>query len=358
MRVLVIVFAALIVFLQTCPAWAIDPYAGVDPYWVLLHEPAVIEELQIVTTQRQTYQKILDDLDARFFRCRNKSAEVAQAEMKLVIAEVQKKLKPVLKSKQHQRLSEILLWRSGLPALARDDVAARLRFSETQRKRIQEALTKTQMGMSEIEKEVKAGKPLEPLANRYRELKADEEQELVKVLTSEQRTKWTELIGQPFDVSELGFPAFKAPELVNTNDWINSKPLTLQKLRGKVVVVHFYASGCINCIHNYPWYLEWQERFRDKEFVMIGIHTPETESERNSENVRQKATAAKFNFPVLIDGKSENWNAWGNSMWPSVYVIDQRGYVRFFWPGELKWQGNDGEKFLREQIEKLLTESI
>ena len=84
--------------------------------------------------------------------------------------------------------------------------------------------------------------------------------------------------------------------------------------------------------------------------MLIGIHTPETASERESANVRRKAEAEKFAFPVLIDGDKQNWNAWGNAMWPSVYLIDKRGYVRQFWPGELKWQGNDGEKHMRDWI--------
>jgi peroxiredoxin len=120
--------------------------------------------------------------------------------------------------------------------------------------------------------------------------------------------------------------------------------------------VHFYAADCINCIRNYPWYREWHQRFKDKPVALIGIHTPETEAERDASAVRKKAADAKLEFPILIDGRNENWNAWGNSMWPSVYVIDKRGYLRFFWPGELKWQGNDGEKYMRERIEQLLLE--
>ena len=103
-----------------------------------------------------------------------------------------------------------------------------------------------------------------------------------------------------------------------------------------------------------PWYKEWTDRFKDKNVVLIGIHTPETKSERETASVRSKAADEKFAFPILIDGNGENWNAWGNSMWPAVYVIDKRGYLREFWPGELKWQGNDGEKFIRERIERLL----
>ena len=89
---------------------------------------------------------------------------------------------------------------------------------------------------------------------------------------------------------------------------------------------------------------------------MIAIHTPETSTERESSYVRKKAVDEQLAFPILIDGKNENWNAWGNSMWPSVYLIDKRGYLRDFWPGELKWQGNDGEKYMRDRIDELLAD--
>lgn len=86
------------------------------------------------------------------------------------------------------------------------------------------------------------------------------------------------------------------------------------------------------------------------------MHTPETERERDSQAVRAKAQEEKFKFPILIDAEKENWNAWGNSMWPSVYLIDKRGYVRYWWYGELNWQGAKGEEVMRQRIEELLAE--
>lgn len=89
---------------------------------------------------------------------------------------------------------------------------------------------------------------------------------------------------------------------------------------------------------------------------IIGIHTPETRTEHDEELVRQKAREAGFKFPVLIDQDKGNWNAWGNSMWPTVYLIDKEGYVRYWWRGELNWKELEGEKRMRERIEALLEE--
>jgi len=90
--------------------------------------------------------------------------------------------------------------------------------------------------------------------------------------------------------------------------------------------------------------------------TIIGVHTPESEGEHNLQTVEQKAEEAKFTFPILIDNERRNWNAWGNSMWPSVYLIDKHGYVRYWWLGELNWEGAEGEKILRGRIEELLAE--
>ena len=90
--------------------------------------------------------------------------------------------------------------------------------------------------------------------------------------------------------------------------------------------------------------------------VILGIHTPETSAEREVAAVRQKAAQEKFAFPICIDSKNENWNAWGNATWPSVYLVDKRGYVRAFWPGELRWQGATGDELLAKKIDALLAE--
>jgi peroxiredoxin len=338
-------------------ATALDPYTGNDPYWVLLHEPSVVQELKLTSTQLKSYQTLLDDLDLRFFPLRNKPQKEAIASAGEIVAEVRQKLKTLLQPAQNKRLSEIMLRKIGTSALLRDDVASRLRFTDPQRKRLKEIIDETQTSVSALEKELAEGKPRETIEKKFTELKKEEHKRIQEVLIPEQRTAWKDSLGANFELSKLGQPAFKAPELVDTGEWINSPPLKLENLRGKVVVLHFYACGCINCIHNYPWYLEWHDRFQDKAVALIGIHTPETASERESAHVREKAAEAKFAFPVLLDGKNENWNAWGNSMWPSVYLIDKRGYLRHFWPGELKWQGNDGEKYMRERIEQLLAES-
>lgn len=93
-----------------------------------------------------------------------------------------------------------------------------------------------------------------------------------------------------------------------------------------------------------------------KGLTVLGIHTPEGDGERDIDSIKKKAQEEKLAFPIVVDNDKQNWNTWGNTMWPTVYLIDKQGYMRNFWMGELKWQGTDAEKIMREQIEELLAE--
>jgi peroxiredoxin len=356
MRQFVILSTFGLLCLAVRHARAADVYGGNDPYWALIHEPAIFDELKLGSTQRQALRKLTDELDLRFFPLRNKSREVVIDGMARIAAEVRQQLKTILQPDQNRRLSELAIQHLGYGALLTDDVAPKVHYTDAQRKRIQEITDETKAGVRALDKELNDGQPRDAVEKKLAALQANQQKKISELLKPDQRNTLKKLLGAPFDFSRIGQAYYKAPELVNTDEWINGSPMQLEKLRGKVVVVHFYAFGCINCIRNFPWYRQWDETFKGRDVALIGIHTPETAGERDSGNVRSKAADEKFGFPVLIDGKSENWNAWGNSMWPSVYLIDKRGYVRYFWPGELKWKGNDGEKYMRERIEQLLAE--
>jgi len=175
------------------------------------------------------------------------------------------------------------------------------------------------------------------------------------VLTAEQKQLLVGLLARDFDVAKLGRTRFKTPDLVGDSAaWLNGLPLSAADLRGRVVVVHFFAFGCGNCIHNYPTYRQWQQELAGRDIQLIGIHTPETLAEHNVETLK----AERLEFPVLVDNDRANWTAFGNSMWPSVYVIDKRGYLRAFWAGELKWQGATGDAQMRKTIESLVQEDL
>jgi peroxiredoxin len=147
-----------------------------------------------------------------------------------------------------------------------------------------------------------------------------------------------------------------APEIRDVTQWINSEPLSMKKLRGKVVLVHFWTNGCYNCKNNYQHYRAWQERYEGKDVVILGIHTPETAGEHNIDRIKEQAKKNGLKFPIAVDNDGANWNAWNNRVWPTVYVVDKRGTVRYGWEGELSYKGAPGEENVRKLVDELLLE--
>jgi len=149
-----------------------------------------------------------------------------------------------------------------------------------------------------------------------------------------------------------------APELLGES-WLNTpgdKPITLASRRGEVTIVQFWTFGCSNCRANLPAYERLQKQFAARGVEIIGVHTPETAGERNPENVARMVKELGITHPVLLDPQSENWRRWGQQYWPTVYVLDRAGRVRFKWEGELNYNGAGGEKKAADLIENLLRE--
>ncbi len=126
-----------------------------------------------------------------------------------------------------------------------------------------------------------------------------------------------------------------APEFVGIAKWLNTEtPLTLESLRGKVVLVDFFTYSCINCIRTLPYVTSWYEKYQDQGFVVIGVHTPEFEFEKKTDNVVDAMTRYKINYPVAQDNAYETWQAYNNHYWPAHYLIDTEGNVRQYHFGE------------------------
>lgn len=132
----------------------------------------------------------------------------------------------------------------------------------------------------------------------------------------------SELIGQP------------APELAE-GTWINSPPLLLEELRGKVVVLDFWTFKCRNCINVLPVLKEWHRKYAEQGVVFIGVHSPETAEEANTEALRDFVRRERITYPVVTDNDFRTWNRYRAQFWPSTFIIDREGTVRRFHFGEL-----------------------
>jgi thiol-disulfide isomerase/thioredoxin len=148
----------------------------------------------------------------------------------------------------------------------------------------------------------------------------------------------------------------KAPELASIASWSNSDPITLADQKGKIVMLHFWAFSCINCQRNLPHYNQWRKDFAEDKVQIIGVHTPETADEADVSNVAVQVKKRGIKYPVAVDSDAATWKAYENRYWPTVYLIDQQGRVRYRWEGELEYKKAGGDRIVRQKIKDLLAE--
>jgi cytochrome c biogenesis protein CcdA/thiol-disulfide isomerase/thioredoxin len=125
-----------------------------------------------------------------------------------------------------------------------------------------------------------------------------------------------------------------APEVTGLSNWINSDPLTLKELRGKVVLVDFWTYSCINCLRTLPHVRAWYRTYRDRGLVVLGVHTPEFAFEHVPGNVEGAVRHLGIEYPVALDNDYGTWNAFQNQYWPAKYLIDRDGHLRYYHFGE------------------------
>jgi cytochrome c biogenesis protein CcdA/thiol-disulfide isomerase/thioredoxin len=143
------------------------------------------------------------------------------------------------------------------------------------------------------------------------------------------------LLGKPGSVTEERLEDFgPAPDFQGISLWLNSKPLTLAQLEGKVVLIDFWTYSCINCLRTLPHVRGWWETYRGAGLVVIGVHTPEFAFERVPGNVRSAVAELGIEYPVALDPDYRTWNAWLNRYWPAKYLVDRRGHLRYAHFGE------------------------
>lgn len=120
-----------------------------------------------------------------------------------------------------------------------------------------------------------------------------------------------------------------APDFAPTTLWLNTaQPLSIQDLRGKVVLIDFWTYTCINCIRTLPHVTSWYDKYNNQGFVVIGVHTPEFAFEQNTNNVKSAIKQDNIHYPVIQDNDYITWNNYQNNYWPAEYLIDQNGIIR------------------------------
>jgi thiol-disulfide isomerase/thioredoxin len=144
--------------------------------------------------------------------------------------------------------------------------------------------------------------------------------------------------------------AAPAPDFTGADRWYNSPPLTIDALRGKVVLVEFWTRECINCIHVLPHTKALYDAYGKDGLMVIGVHTPEYDEERDPAALQEALHRYGITWPVAVDNDSRIWNAYQNRYWPAIYLVDKSGRVVYRHYGEGDYDGT--ERRIRELLGK------
>jgi thiol-disulfide isomerase/thioredoxin len=299
-------------------------------------------------------ERVIDDVDLPLWRLRDLPHQKRNDQAALLVKQLKNELSEILTQRQIERFNQLTWQAIGIASVLEPEVALKLSLSDEQVNKLSIFLNASYDKMAALQRNTAIYSESSRVAH-VRRLRDETEKNIFSVLNSYQQITLRKLMGRPFDLSRVRIIACKAPEF-EIDTWINKPEVVLSELTGKVTVIHFYAFGCGNCIRSLPYYNKWRDHFPSNVFQIVGIHRPETKQERDIEKVKKKASEAGIEYPVAIDNESLMWNAWANCIWPSIYLLDKNGYVRYWWYGELNWQGAESEKYLRNKIQELIKE--
>ena len=163
-----------------------------------------------------------------------------------------------------------------------------------------------------------------------------------------------ERVLQPIGLAAVGLPFLHTPQsssqlrvegnlpsLGGASEWLNSPPLNAAELRGKVVVVQFWTYTCINWLRTIPYVRAWAEKYKKNGLVVIGVHSPEFDFEKNIENVRRAAKSMGIDYPIPVDSNHAIWRAFNNAYWPALYFVDAKGRIRHHHFGEGEYERSE-----------------
>jgi hypothetical protein len=218
---------------------AVTQYA--QPYMLLIRDEVVHDDLKLSTRQRGEVRELTDELDVSIWSMRNKSSDQVAKTMAASLSRAKSGMSTILTPEQVGRMDQIVMWTLGMKALARDSVAEKLGLRDDQRKEIEDTLTSTAKTIGELSQQLKSGTARASIEKKVGNLRNEEQRKILAALSRRQRQDLVTMLGRRIDLANLGQIRFKAPEIVGQGEWFNSQPLTLERLKGKVVALHFFA---------------------------------------------------------------------------------------------------------------------
>lgn len=140
-----------------------------------------------------------------------------------------------------------------------------------------------------------------------------------------------------------GMAGKPAPAFTGIDNWINSPPLKIDELRGKVVLVDFWTYTCINCLNQLPYVKAWHEKYKDQGLVVVGVHSPEYDEERSTAGLKDAIARLGIRHAVAQDNDFKTWKSYNNRYWPAIYLIDKQGKIVYSHFGEGQYQQTEAQ---------------
>ena len=214
-----------------------------NPFLVLVRDPAVHADLKLTPTQRGQIQTLTDQLDIPMWKMRGLRREPGFAELERLIKITDSELGRILSPTQNARFHQIVLRAQRLEGLFRKDVTQILKLTDQQHSDLRAMIESTQKQMNDLEALRAQGQSESEVEIALAKINQQANDRLKEILSTEQQQAWGKLMGPTFDLNKLGDVRYKAPEFAPETPWIQSPPLSLAGLKGKVVVIHYMAYG-------------------------------------------------------------------------------------------------------------------
>ena len=212
-----------------------------DPYLFLVRDPYVHELLDLNKKQKKSLRSLNDKADPQIWKIRNRRPQEAASTTAKLISVTRREVPKILDKDQVERLQQIEMWALGVKSLLRENVVASLQMTKSQVNNIQQIITVSDAEKSELQQRLQNGGDSGKLNKQYHEAQIQEQEQILEILKPAQQQQWVAMLGPRIELKRLGQVRFKAPDFSKLGKWVNSPPLTLDKLKGKVVALHFYA---------------------------------------------------------------------------------------------------------------------
>jgi peroxiredoxin len=322
----------------------------------LIHSAEAQRELGIQGPDLDRLETVLRNIDIEWLRVRNGT----EAEIHPILDRGSEAVVNHLRERHGEaavaRLHQLELQAQGVRALLRAELIDALELTTVQVRDLGRLFDAT----DDLRRRARllVHPPTPPNLAPYQRALASERITAERMLTADQIQRWNSLLGPKQDTATFERVHPLAPAALESGAWLNGTNTSLAALRGRVLVVLFYSFQDANSLAANQACNRWHRTFANNGLNIIGVQSPRVDAERDYAAFGVSLLRDRIQFPVLLDANKSNWDTWGNDTWPTLFLVDRRGYIRGWWSGKLQNSHAGGEARIEQMIRRLLAEPI